>query len=84
MIDDRRKIIAENNGWIEGHIPFREKNRIKAEINRRSNEEIRQLQELINNKQDLSPDDFKQRLQELKEEQKQQQNSQTSQPEENT
>lgn len=84
MIDDRRKIIAEINGWIEGHIPFREKNRIKAEINRRSNEEIRQLQELINNKQDLSPDDFKQRLQELKEEQKQRQNSQTSQPEENT
>lgn len=84
MIDDRRKIIAEINGWIEGHIPFREKNRIKAEINRRSNEEIRKLQELINNKQDLSPDDFKQRLQELKEEQKQQQNSQTSQPEENT
>lgn len=84
MVEDRKKIIAEINGWIEGHIPFREKNRIKAEINRRSNEEIRQLQELINNKQDLSPDDFKQRLQELKEEQKQQQNSQTSQPEENT
>lgn len=84
MIDDRRKIIAEINGWIEGHIPFREKNRIKAEINRRSNEEIRKLQELINNKQDLSPDDFKQRLQELKEEQKQRQDSQISQPEKNT
>lgn len=84
MVDDRRKIIAEINGWIEGHIPFREKNRIKAEINRRSNEEIRQLQELISNKQDLSPDDFKQRLQELKEEQKQRQDSQISQPEKNT
>lgn len=84
MVDDRRKIIAEINGWIEGHIPFREKNRIKAEINRRSNEEIRQLQELISNKQDLSPDDFKQRLQELKEEQKQRQDSPISQPEKNT
>ena len=85
MADDRRKIIAEINSWIANHVPFREQSKIKAEINRRSNEEILLLRELINDNPELSSDNFNQQLKELKEKEKQrQQDSHTSQPKEHT
>ena len=66
MTDDRKKIIEEINQWIEKHCAYKEQGKIKAEINRYSTVDIQQIREFIQNNQELTSDQFKQHLEELK------------------
>ena len=66
MTDDRKKIIEEINQWIEKHCVYKEQGKIKAEINRYSTIDIQQIREFIQNNQELTSDQFKQHLEELK------------------